>query len=141
MPTEQWERLPIIDDGRAIGHVEGNVFLDADSLDVWLAQEGNFDDDPLDPSEFRYPIGYMKELVVAKSARRNGHGSRAVEEFKCWCKDKGCSEILLNAVEQEDGPTLAELVSFYKQCGFIERSSSGSGRYMYWSAQANLRHF
>jgi GNAT superfamily N-acetyltransferase len=98
-----------------------NIIRDDDSV-LFLAQVGQqpagfaevyVRDDKPDPARVSYRYGHLQSLMVLDKFRRNGIGTRLVEETHRWAKEQGATEMRLDIWEFDRGP-----LDFYENAGY-----------------------
>jgi GNAT superfamily N-acetyltransferase len=85
--------LVAVADGVVVGHLLGGYFPPSD---MWIG-----------------PRAYLISMFVQPDRRDDGVGSRLVDAFKAWAKERGAAQLRVTAYTANDGA-----VRFYQRHGF-----------------------
>ena len=127
----------ILDGGsRCVGAFSGVICNERNDLLAWFRDFSPLLDG-LPLADLVLPIGILFEIKIRKESRGQKLASPALKFFAKWCVEGGCTQVLLNAVEQKDSPlNLYELVRWYEKYGFKKIGESGLGQFMLWTNES-----
>lgn len=67
---------------------------------------------------------YISLISVPSSVRKQGHGSRLIQEVVEWATAEDCTRIRLLANTNDDSP-----IPFFEKCGFVVLPPNGGSKY------------